>query len=115
MVTQRDNLQTIVNDFERWCEKNDVKRRQVLTDLLTSFEDQADKLKQAATVECTWLVKYSELKNINDAIADELKNVKCNEKLLKSKLENAEKTHKCIQNELCQVKVNTIHTNSRFT
>ncbi|VVC34786.1 Hypothetical protein CINCED_3A005404 [Cinara cedri] len=105
VVTERNHLRTIVKDFVQWSEKNDVNRKEVFTELLTSFEDQADKLKNAATVECTWQVKYSELQNIKDAIADELKNIKSNKRQLKSKLENAEKNNKCIQNELWEVKL----------
>lgn len=107
VVTERDNLRTLVKDFEQWNEKHDANRKKMFTALLTSIEDQTNKLKQAATLECTWQVKYSELQNINDDMTNELKNVKFNERLLKSRLEFAEKRIKCIQSELCQVKVIT--------
>lgn len=107
MITDRDNLRELVNELEQRKENNDVSRK-VFTDLLTSFEDQAEKLRKVATAECNWQTKYHELQSVNDCITDQLQILNSNECILKSKLESSEKNIKCAQKDLDSIKVNTL-------
>lgn len=107
MITDRDNLRELISELEQKKENNDVSRK-VFTDLLTSFEDQAEKLRKVATAECNWQTKYDELLSVNDCITDQLQVLNSNECILNSKLESSEKNIKCAQKDLDSIKVNIL-------
>lgn len=106
IVIEKDKLQISVNEFELWREKNDVCRKKVFDELISSFEDQSEKLKTAICVESDWQAKYTQLQDSYDSVINQLKTLKSKENNLKSKLEDADQNIQCLQKELRYTKVN---------
>lgn len=106
MVSERNDLQELCNEFQKWREKNKIEQSKMFTDLLNTFEIQSEKLKQVAAEETKWKSKYCELQKTNDSINDRLNALKLNECNLKAKLSEAEREKECIQKEFCCFKVN---------
>lgn len=106
IVSERNDLQELCNEFQKWRENNKKEQSKMFTDLLSTFDIQSEKLKQVTAEEMKWKSKYCELQQINDSITDRLDVLKLNERNLKSKLSEVEKEKECIQKELCCVQVN---------
>lgn len=106
IVTEKDNLQKSVNEFELWKEKNDVFRKKVFDELMSSFENQSDMLKKANCAKYDWQAKHNKLEDVYDCINDQLKILKSNKNNLEAKLEDSEQNVKCLQKELRYTKVN---------
>lgn len=106
IVIEKDKLQISVNEFELWREKNDVCRKKVFNELISSFEDQSEKLKRATCDESDWQAKYTALQDSHDCVTNQLRILKSNKNNLESKLEDADQNIKCLQKELRYTKVN---------
>jgi len=106
MVTERNELRDLRKQLEDWKENILDENKKAFTELLTVFNVQSEKLKQVATDECKWQIKYSEMLNLNNCLADKLNALKSNETELQSKLAESEKNKKIVENELCSAMVN---------
>lgn len=96
-------MRELVNEFEQWKKTNDDCRKQAFDELLESFEVQCGNFKIA---ERNWQSKYCNLQKVNDCITSQLNTLKSNECTLQQKLESTGNNTKCLQKELCHIKVN---------
>jgi len=106
VVAERNELRDLRIQLEEWKENILDENKKAFIELLTVFNVQSEKLKQVATDECKWQIKYSELLNLNNCLADKLKALKSNEVGLQSKISESEKNQKNAENALYSAKVN---------
>lgn len=102
-IVEKDRLRELVNEFEKWKKTNDSCRKQAFDELVKSFEMQCKHFKEA---ERNWQSKYCNLQKVNDCITSQLNTLKSNELTLQQKLESAGNNTKCLQKEICRIKVN---------
>jgi len=106
VITERDYLLKICEENETWKTNNEKDHRKVFTELINTFELQAEKFKKVATKESHWQTMYNESQDCNSCIINELKSLQSNENQLQTMLTNADCKFKFIQKELCTIKVN---------
>ncbi|VVC38312.1 Hypothetical protein CINCED_3A025416 [Cinara cedri] len=111
IVIEKNNLQKSVNEFEIWREKNDVFRKKVFDELMSSFEDQSEMLEKANCAKSDWQSKHNKLEDIHDCITDQFKSLKSQKNDLNFKLEDSEQNVKRLQKELRYTKSELEETN----
>lgn len=108
VVRERDDLRELYKQFGKNNDEMKIQSRQVFEDLLSSYEIQTETLKKVATAEYQCELRNEKLEDKISDIDHELKILKCSENKLQSELADSENNLKCVQNELCTTKVNTL-------
>lgn len=104
-MAERNELQNLRKELEQWKENILEENKKAFSELASAFEVQSEKLKQIATDECQWQLKYCELQSLNNCLTEKVKTLKCNIADLQSKLTESEQNRKRLENELCSAKV----------
>lgn len=108
LADERNCLRNMINELEQCKKQSDCDNKKMFQELLTKFDAQSNKLKKMANAECDWKTKNCELQNVNDCMNDQLHNLKSHFNQIQFKLSETEKSLKCTQKELCNLKVNLI-------
>jgi len=108
VVYERNDLREIYKQFEQHYEKSKIDGRKLFTELLTKYEIQTETLKKVANAEYQYELKNEKLEDDINCMNHQIQTLKENEDKLQLELADFETRFKCVQNELCTIKVNTV-------
>jgi len=104
VVYERNDLREIYKQFEQYNEENKIGGRKLFTELLAKYEIQTEKFKKVANAAYQYELKNEKLEDEINCMNHQLQTLKNNDNNLQSDFETK---LKCVQNELCKIKVIT--------